>query len=88
MQNARNLLLRSSILPAVSVQVLWREGEWRCEYHPRLAGTAWLQVYHGDVLTTAETTPSGTAAQQRAAVLRHRVLRGDLSAGSAASPRD
>jgi hypothetical protein len=72
----------------VTVQVLWREGDWRCEYHPRLAGTAWLQVYHGDVLATAETTPSGTAAHQRATVLRHRVLRGDLSANPSTSPRD
>lgn len=58
--------------------VLWREGEWRCEFHDGFAGTARLEVYHGDVLATAEATPSGNPAHHRADVLRQRVVRGDL----------
>jgi hypothetical protein len=35
-------------------------------------------VYRGDVLATAEATPSGNPAHHRANVLRQRVVRGDL----------
>ena len=59
--------------------VLWREGEWRCEFHDSFAGTARLEVYRGDVLATAEATPSGNPAHHRANVLRQRVVRGDLT---------
>jgi hypothetical protein len=58
--------------------VLWREGEWRCEFRDGFAGTARLEVYRGDVLATAEATPSGNPAHHRADVLRQRVVRGDL----------
>ena len=59
--------------------VLWREGEWRCELHPSVAGSARLAVYLSERLATVETAPTGEAARQRATVLRHRVLRGDLT---------
>lgn len=59
--------------------VLWREGKWRCELHAGVAGSARLAVYLSERLATVEMSPSGEAARQRATVLRHRVLRGDLT---------
>lgn len=59
--------------------VLWRESEWRCEYHHGFGGSARLEVYHGDRLATAEDTPSGDAARIRAEVLRRRALRGNIA---------
>ena len=64
------------------VIVLWREGDWRCEFHDGFAGTARLVVYRGDILATSEATPSGNPAHHRAAVLRQRVVRGDLTTDS------
>jgi hypothetical protein len=61
------------------VVVLWREGDWRCEWHAVSNGTARLEVYCGNLLATAEATPTGEAAQLRATVLRHRVLEGHLT---------
>lgn len=60
------------------VAVLWRERDWRCEFHAGIAGEARLVVYSGDTLRTAESVPSGHPALLRAEVLRQRVLRGDL----------
>lgn len=62
--------------------VLWTEGNWRCEYHPGFGGDGRLEVYQDHILVAAESTPVGEAAAQRSEVLRHRVLRGDLRAGS------
>ena len=64
------------------VMVLWREGDWRCEFRSGSAGVARLEVYHRDVLATSEATPSGQPAHHRAAVLRQRVIRGDLTVES------
>jgi hypothetical protein len=64
---------------ARDVLVLWRDGDWRCEWHAHSAGTARLEVYRGDLLATAEATPTGEAAQLRATVLRRRVLQGHLT---------
>ena len=61
------------------VIVLWQEQDWRCECHPGVGGESRLEVYRGETLAAAEATPSGTPAEQRAAVLRQRVLRGDLN---------
>jgi hypothetical protein len=58
--------------------ILWREGEWRCEFHQATVGDARLKVFHGDKLATVEAAPAGNPAFQRANILRHRVLRGDL----------
>ena len=58
--------------------ILWREGNWRCEFHRDYGGHSRLKVFHGDVLATIEAAPAGNPAFQRANVLRDRVLRGDL----------
>jgi hypothetical protein len=58
--------------------ILWREGAWRCEFHPAAGGDSRLKVFHGEQLATVEAAPSGNPAFQRANILRHRVLRGDL----------
>jgi hypothetical protein len=65
-------------MPSRARRVLWTLGAWRCDFHPGYAGQGRLEVYSGRVLATAETTPTGEAAKQRAEVLRQRVLRGDL----------
>lgn len=57
---------------------LWKEGEWRCEFHPGIGGQSRLEIYCGDDLVTAESAPSGNPAYLRAEALRQRVLRGDL----------
>lgn len=59
-------------------QVVWSEGEWRCDFHPGVAGHARLEIYHSGQLIAAETAPSGPPSYFRAEVLRQRVLRGDL----------
>jgi hypothetical protein len=61
------------------VLVLWREGDWRCEWHAASAGAARLEVYRGDVLATTEATPTGEGGRLRAAILRRRVLAGHLT---------
>ncbi len=61
-------------------QVLWTEGDWRCEYHAAIAGQGRLEVYKGEVLVTAESTVTGPPSAYRSEVLRQRVLRGDLRA--------
>jgi hypothetical protein len=60
-------------------RVLWTLRSWRCEFYPGFGGQGRLEVYVGDVLATAESTPTGEAAEHRAEVLRQRVLRGDLA---------
>lgn len=62
--------------------IVWCEGEWRCDFHPAMAGHARLEIYHRDHLITAETAPSGPPSHLRAEVLRQRVLRGDLRSDS------
>ena len=69
----------SSHIMRDEVLVLWREGDWRCEWHPASAGAARLEVYRGDLLATAESTPSGEGARLRATILRRRVLEGHLT---------
>ena len=61
-------------------EVLWSEGDWRCELHVIVGGTARVEVYWGKTLVTAETTVVGRMATDRAEMLRQRVLRGDLRA--------
>jgi hypothetical protein len=58
--------------------ILWREGDWRCEFHREYGGQSRLKVFLGDILATIEAAPPGHPAFQRANILRHRVLRGDL----------
>jgi uncharacterized protein YodC (DUF2158 family) len=58
--------------------VIWREGQWRCEFHPGFGGASRLEVYHGEALVTAEASESGEPSLRRAEILRQRVLRGDL----------
>lgn len=60
------------------VIILWREGAWRCEFHPGIAGQSRLLVYRGEQVAAAESTPSGEPALRRADVLRQRVIRGDI----------
>jgi hypothetical protein len=59
-------------------RVLWKEGDWRCEFNPGLAGSGRLEVYQADQLVLTEETLSGPTAIQRAEILRQRLLRGDL----------
>ena len=68
------------------VQVLWAEAQWRCVYHPGFAGQGRLEVYRGELLVSAESTPSGVAATHRGEVLRQRVIRGDLSTQDSTPP--
>jgi hypothetical protein len=70
---------------AYEPMILWREGDWRCEFHPAAGGDSRLKVFHGEKLATIEAAPAGTPAFQRANILRHRVLRGDLRAGDGLS---
>ena len=58
--------------------VLWTFGRWQCDYYPAPHNAGRLQVYCGELLVTTESSPPGHAAEQRAEVLRQRVLRGDL----------
>ena len=62
------------------IVILWREGEFRCEFHAGIAGSSRLIVYFREQPVTAESTPSGQAAYARADILRQRVRRGDLRA--------
>lgn len=68
---------------ARDVLVLWREGDWRCEYHAGIAGEARLVVYSVDHVVSAESVPAGAPAYHRAEVLRQRMRRGDLGSGEA-----
>ena len=61
-----------------NVLVLWRDGEWRCEFHPGYAGDGRLDVYRGEQIVTTEATLSAAVAEHRGEVLRRRLLRGDL----------
>jgi hypothetical protein len=60
--------------------VLWREEDWRCEFHPSPDGNGRLEVYWCGEVVTAETTLSHAVAEHRGEILRQRVLRGDLRA--------
>ena len=59
--------------------ILWREGAWRCEFHPGFGGESRLLVYRGEQVAAAESTPTGEPAFRRADALRQRVIRGDIS---------
>ena len=65
-------------MPLQKAFVLWRDGDWRCEFHPGYAGDGRLEVYRGEQIVTAEATLSASVAEHRGEVLRQRLLRGDL----------
>jgi hypothetical protein len=62
------------------IVVLWTEADWRCEFHARGGVEGRIDVYRAGQLVTSENTLSAQIAEQRAEVLRQRVLRGDLRA--------
>ena len=57
---------------------MWRENDWRCEFHPGFGGSSRLAIYRGEDVVAAEQAGAGKPAYHRAEVLRQRVLRGDL----------
>lgn len=65
---------------AEDIIILWREDDWRCEFHPRRRGQPCLDVYLADRLVTSESTDTGESAIMRAEVFRQRVRRGHLRA--------
>ncbi len=63
----------------MSQSVLWRESNWRCEFHTGgVPGEGRLLVYRGESVIRAESVHVGAPAYARAEVLRQHVLRGDL----------
>ena len=51
-------------------QILWWEGDWRCELHAAASERAWLRLFEGDELMFVETVFVGKSASTRAEFLR------------------
>ena len=62
------------------VLLIWAEGDWRCELHPRGGGEARLKILHAEEVIAVEPTYTGRLAYARAEILRQRVRRGNLRA--------
>jgi hypothetical protein len=61
------------------ILILWHEGEWRCEMHTNgTPGIGRFLLYCGEDVVTSEPVHLGAAAVARSAILRQRVLRGDI----------
>jgi hypothetical protein len=52
------------------LEILWSEGDWRCELYPEADGTGWLKILKGDHLIVIESAFGGEPPLARAEILR------------------